>query len=82
MNTQHTNTIAGNARHHMHQWLLRFVEQKGSRNAAATILKTDGLSFQWIKGFASGQIRNPTVDKLQKLEQRLIEIETVNTKHQ
>lgn len=82
MTTPNDNTIAGNARRHMHQWLLRFSELKGSKHAAAGLLATDGLSFQWIKGFASGQIRNPTIDKLQKLEQRLIEVETVKNSHQ
>ena len=68
-------TIAGKAKESMHSWLIRFSTRHGSPHKAAGMLKTDGLSFQWIKGFAGGQITNPTVDKLRLLEKRLIELE-------
>lgn len=69
-------TIAGNAKDTMLDWLLRFSKRHGSPHSAAGVLKTKGLSFQWIQGFASGRIPNPTVGKLRILEERLKELES------
>lgn len=70
------DTEAGRAKKTVHDRLMQFCSEHGSPNKAAGILKTEGLSFQWIKGFAGGQITNPTIETLQMLEQRLAQVES------
>jgi hypothetical protein len=37
-----------------------------------------GLSYHWIQKFACGAIKNPTINNVAKLEDRLNEIESSN----
>jgi hypothetical protein len=71
-------TIADYARKQMHNRLMAFCRTQKSINFAAGLLDCNGLSVEWIKGFASGKIRNPTVDTLKRLELRLDELEKVD----
>lgn len=71
-----TETMARTTCDSIRDRLLDFCTRHGSPNSAAGVLKTDGLSFAWIKGFAGGQLTNPTIDKLSLLEIRLEKAET------
>ena len=62
----------------MHARLIAFSKRQGSPRKAAGILKTKGLSFDWIQKYANGVKTNPTVNILDKLERQLDKAEALD----